>query len=106
MAKGDILLITFPFTDLSGTKLRPSVILAETPTDVTVCFITTQLQWQESTDVVLIPSKTNGLKKTSLIRTSKISTLHLSLIKGVLGKLANAEVLDLNKGLKKLLQIS
>ena len=47
MVKGDIVLITFPFTDLSGSKLRPTVVLAETELDVTVCFITTQLQWQE-----------------------------------------------------------
>lgn len=30
MAKGDIVLITFPFTDLSGTKLRLAVVLADT----------------------------------------------------------------------------
>jgi mRNA interferase MazF len=46
MAKGDIVLITFPFTDMSGSKLRPAVILAEAAIDITVCFITTQLQWQ------------------------------------------------------------
>jgi len=28
MAKGDIVLIRFPFTDLSGNKLRPSFILS------------------------------------------------------------------------------
>lgn len=42
MAKGDIVLITFPFTNLTGNKLRPAVILAETDLDLTVCFITTQ----------------------------------------------------------------
>lgn len=38
MVKGDILLITFPFTDLSGSKLRPTVVLADSELDVTVCF--------------------------------------------------------------------
>lgn len=47
MAKGDIILITFPFTDLSGSKLRPAVVLAETGLDLTVCFVTTQTQWQK-----------------------------------------------------------
>jgi mRNA interferase MazF len=42
MAKGDIVLITLPFTDLSGSKLRPAVVLAGTGLDLTVCFITTQ----------------------------------------------------------------
>ena len=75
MAKGDIVLITFPFTDLSGSKLRPAVVLADTSLDLTVCFITTQANWQEPTDVSLIPSATNGLRKPSLIRISKIATL-------------------------------
>jgi len=106
MAKGDILLITFPFTDLSGTKLRPAVVLAETGTDITVCFITTQMQWQEPTDLVLNPSNTNGLKKLSLLRTSKIATLNISLARGFLGELTGFELTALNNNLKQLLQIS
>ena len=61
MNKGDIVLITFPFTDLSGSKLRPAVILIETPLDITVCFITSQTSWQENTDVLLNPSFINGI---------------------------------------------
>ena len=106
MVKGDIILITFPFTDLSGNKLRPTVVLAETELDVTVCFITTQLQWQEPTDVQLLPTSSNGLRKPSLIRTSKIATLDKALAKGLLGRLIHQEVDDLNNKLKSLLQLS
>ena len=105
MPKGDIVLIKFPFTDLSGSKLRPAVIIAETELDFTVCFITTQLQWQETTDVQLISNTSNNLKKDSLIRTSKIATLDKSLATGLLGKLSTNELGDLNNKLKILLQL-
>jgi len=106
MAKGDIVLITFPFTDLTGSKLRPAVVLADTNIDFTVCFITTQIQWQEFTDVMLLPSTSNGLKKQSLIRTSKIATLDKTLAKGLLGRMTIAEISELNEKLKLLLQLS
>ena len=106
MAKGDIVLITFPFTDLTGSKLRPAVILVDTVLDLTVCFITTQLQWQETTDVLLMPSSSNGLRKQSLIRTSKIATLDKTLAKGLLGRLTSNELSDLNDKLKSLLHLT
>ena len=106
MPKGDIVLITFSFTDLSGSKLRPAVILTDTNADLTVCFVTTQIQWQESTDVTLLPNLTNRLKKQSLIRTSKIATLDRSLVKGLLGRLTTNELAELNTKLKLLLQLT
>jgi len=106
MTKGDIVLITFPFTDLSGSKLRPAVILANTNLDLTVCFITTQIQWQEPTDVLLLPNATNGLKKQSLVRISKIATLDKALAKGLLGRLTQNELFDLNDKLKALFKLA
>lgn len=105
MAKGDIILITFPFTDLSGSKLRPAVILADTKEDVTVIFITTQLKWQESTDVLLTPTSDKGLKLRSLIRTSKIATLDKTLIKGRIGRLTTEEIKYLDEKLKLILKL-
>lgn len=63
MVKDDVVLITAPFTDLSGSKLRPAVVLASTSLNLTVCFVTTQLGWQETTDVLLTPSLSNGIHK-------------------------------------------
>jgi mRNA interferase MazF len=62
MQKGDIILIPFPFTDLSGNKLRPAVILTASKTDITVCFITSQLHWQEPTDILIQPKAANGIR--------------------------------------------
>jgi mRNA interferase MazF len=45
MNKGDIVLVPFPFTDLTGNKYRPALILIESEEEVTVCFITTQMKW-------------------------------------------------------------
>lgn len=105
MPKSDIILVTFPFTDLSGSKLRPAVVLVDTAADITVCFITTQIGWQEPTDVLLQPDAVNGLRKTSLVRTSKIATLDKSLAKGLLGRLSAQETTELNTKLKILLQL-
>lgn len=67
MKKGDIILVPFPFTDLVGNKSRPALILVVSELDVTVAFITTQINWKEETDVFLHPNTENGLKKESLI---------------------------------------
>lgn len=105
MAKGDIVLIAFPFTDLIDKKLRPAIILVENPLDLTVCFFTSQINWQESTDILISPNAENGLRKKSLIRTGKIATLDRVLAKGLLGKLSETQVEDLNKNLKELFQL-
>ena len=105
MPKGSIIVIPFPFTDLSGSKLRPALILAETPLDFTVSFITTQLQWQEATDILLQPSNYNGIKKPSLVRLSKIATLNKSLVKGKIGAIHQSQIAELNEKLIRLFEI-
>ena len=40
MKKGDVVLIKFPFTDLSGSKLRPAVVLFDSGNDLIAAFIT------------------------------------------------------------------
>lgn len=105
MNKGDIVLIPFPFTDLSGIKNRPALILVDGEADLTVSFITTQLKWQEDFDVKIEPSQTNGLKRTSLIRLSKIATIDKDLVIGKLGNLSQDELSNVDKNLVKIFKL-
>ncbi len=105
MKKGDILLIPFPFTDLTGQKNRPALILVTTDADITVAFITSQVKWQEEHDLKLEPSTENGLKKPSLVRLSKLATIDSKLVIGKLGNLSGAEIQQLNQKLIQLLQL-
>ena len=105
MAKGDIVLIPFPFTDLTGNKLRPAVVLIDSSFDLTVSFITSQIKWADNTDIALPPSTLNGIKRPSLIRLAKIATIDKTLVAGKLGVLSQNEIIDLNQKLKTLLKL-
>ena len=105
MKKGDIVLIPFPFTDLTGNKLRPALVLLAGSVDVTVAFITTQLRWKESSNVILSPTEQNGLKQESLIRLAKLATLDSNLVDGLLGEIDPAKIVEVNRNLKDLLKL-
>lgn len=105
MIKGDIVLIPFPFTDLTGSKKRPALVLLSGNLDVAVSFISTQLHWQEPTDLLLQPNSTNGLKKPSLIRIGKIATIDKALVIGKLGNIEAKEIEELDKKLIQLFDI-
>ena len=106
MKKGDLVLIPFPFTDLTGAKNRPALILIERELDITVSFITTQINWQDEFDLPIEPSVENGIKKNSLIRLSKMTTLSKELVIGRLGSLTEVQVSEVNQQLIKLLKLA
>ena len=105
MIKGDIVLIPFPFTDLSDSKIRPALVLYVGQYDVTVSFISTKLYWKSEVDLILIPNEANGLKKEFLVKLSKIATLDIGLIQGKLGNIQYDDFVELDKNLIKLFQI-
>lgn len=100
-ARGDIVLARFPFTDGSGTKLRPVLILAEVPgphSDFLVLFISSQIQTAVSgIDLILTRQHPafpkSGLKVPSVFRIGKVATISDQLIVGPLGHL-DAPTLD------------
>ena len=53
----------------------------------------------------VLPSVNNGLKVPSVIRVGKIATIDSALVLGLLGELSNAEIAELDRGLKKFFQL-
>jgi mRNA interferase MazF len=105
MKKGDVILISFPFTDLKGEKVRPALVLVVSNLDVIIAFITTQFKWQSTFDLFLEPDDLNGLKKTSLLRLSKITTIDKGLVLGKLGELNSKYINSINENLIKILDL-
>jgi mRNA interferase MazF len=87
LAFGAIALARFPFTDLSGDKRRPVLIVSrdnERRTDVVVCFITSIPR--TGPDMALIDATPDtGLKIRSTVRFDKLATLDKSVITSRLG---------------------
>lgn len=100
--KGDIVLVRFPFTDLSSNKLRPALVLSDNNGDRILSFITTTLK-KEHYDVPIDATPQTGLKKKSLIKLNKITTLNKKVILGKIGNHAKLDEVD--KKLKALLQL-
>lgn len=100
----DIILIPFPLTDLASQKIRPALQLSSvTDEDIVVCAISTK---KHSTyDIKLSPTKDNGLKKVSYIRSSKIATIEKRLALAKLGGLDQKSKQTVQTKLKKLLSL-
>jgi mRNA interferase MazF len=112
VSKGDIVLIKFPFSDLSDAKPRPAVILWVNPTgnDVTLCSITSQNVDQlspEDLPILLTDPEFSltGLRVPSKIRTTRIATLTKQLVIRRFGKLGSQQMQQLNQKLAKMLDL-
>jgi mRNA interferase MazF len=86
-AFGSIVLTRFPFTDLSGDKRRPALVVSrdnDRRSDLVVCFITSVPR--SGPDMApLAPSPGTGLKVPSVVRFDKLATLDRAVIVGKLG---------------------
>lgn len=85
MKKRDIILMNAPFTDLSDKKIRPALVLAKIQDDFLICFIGSKIKKSSPYDVFIKANETNKLRVDSMIKCSKIFTLHHTLSKGALG---------------------
>lgn len=110
--KGAVILVPFPFTDLSASKVRPAVIVSENLSgdDVVVAFISSQkTSFLQKTDVLLEEKHKSfnktGLKTASVVKVGKLATLEKKIILGELGSVDGSIQKEVNSRLKILFGI-
>src|SRR4051812_8844204 len=96
MQTGDIVIVSFPYTDLVSFKARPAVVVTQTKdsyNDVIVALISsvipaTLLPYQ----MALQPDNINNLRASSVIKVSRLATVEENKIVAVIGKLSSNQL--------------
>jgi mRNA interferase MazF len=96
---GDIVLVPFPFTDLSSDKARPALVIADFIDDMTVLYITKNIK-NQTHSVLIEPGAENCLKYKSNIVTSKIATIGKKMVLGQVGVISQIELVKVKSSLK------
>jgi mRNA interferase MazF len=94
--KYDIVLVSFPFSDLSEQKKRPAIIIKglEGENNI-VCQVTTKKKKFSKYEVPLNRNQCEGnIRFESFVYVDMIFTLHESLIVSKIGKIKDANVKD------------
>lgn len=101
---GDVVLVKFPFTDLTTAKLRPAVVLATHGDDLTIAGIFSGPQPPRETWVPLNSQdptfSQTGLKTTSVIKAERIAVIEQSIVVRKLGSLPPSHMEQLKKAIK------
>src|SRR5947209_558826 len=88
---GEVVLVSFPFTDGGGSKGRPALVVLDTGDgDVLLARVTTK-SYQTSYDAEIIDWQTAGLLAPSVVRVHKLATLAKSRLMRRLGQVQPAD---------------
>lgn len=111
--RGTLVLVPFPFTDLTHQKVRPALIISEpkfSSDSVIVIFISSIVPKKLTPTDVLIQNSDHdfqhtGLKKTSLVRCHKIATIDKRIVLGEIGLISKKVQAKVNKALQAALKL-
>ena len=102
---GDVVLVRFPFTDLTTAKLRPAVVLATHGDDLTIVGIFSSFpQPPRETWISLTREDPTfpqtGLKASSVIKAERIAVIERSVVVRKLGSLPSLHMEELKRAVK------
>ncbi len=102
--KGDVVVLPFPFSDLSASKKRPAFVVSQlTGDDVILCMITTSAKADGySIPVTKADFVAGGIAPDSHIRPNRLFTADTRIVNRSAGKLATHKV---NQVIAKIIEI-
>ena len=104
--KGDVVVLPFPFSDLSSSKRRPALIVANLEGEDTIlCQITSEARVDDYS-LILVDSdfKSGRLNLTSMIRPNRLFTADKSIILYKIGTLKEQKIKEVESGIIKMFQ--
>jgi mRNA interferase MazF len=105
--KGDVIVLPFPFSDLSSSKRRPALVVAKlTGSNLILCSISSQNRTGNKYAIELKTSemKRGDLKKTSYIHPDIIFTADMGLVSYKIGEITSKKMNIVTNTLVKIFQ--
>jgi len=99
LVKGDVVVVPFPFSDLSNTKKRPALVVVALPgNDNVLCMISTKAKW-DNYSIGLEDSdfQSGSLRHSSIVRPNRLFTAHENIISYTAGKLHPSKIEEVEK---------
>lgn len=112
--KGRIVLVPFPFDDLSGVKVRPAVCVTEAVTvhrHVVIAYVSSVVpSISLASDLVLDPAdpdfRRTGLRVQSVVRLHRLATVRTRIFVRKLGDLSDRQSQQVETRLKQVFGLS
>ncbi|MGH9840388.1 MAG: type II toxin-antitoxin system PemK/MazF family toxin [Blastocatellia bacterium] len=112
LARGDVVLTPFPFTDLSGAAVRPALVVSQGPIgqDIVIVAISSVVRGGLASADCLIDTMhpefpLTGLRVTSVIRAHKLAAIDRTVIVRRLGRIGPQLQADVDKFLRMVLAL-
>lgn len=101
-SKNEIVLVRYPFSDLTGSKVRPAVVVnaPHTSKDLFIVALTSKTQSLMPGEFILTEWQSVGLNVATAVKRG-VFTIHEKLILKTVGTLAKADAESLAKSLRE-----
>ena len=106
LKKGDVVVVPFPFSDLSAAKKRPAfVVTVLDGDDIILCQITSEARF-DSYSLTLTEEdfKKGSLQQTSMVRPNRIFTADKSIISYKVGSLKEKKAKEVEEIIVKIVK--